>query len=82
MTFYKLNNYLREEFRRPLGGPIPNANLEEYLREAMISDASTVTVGDGRRNTSFQRGGGRPFKSSTPSRRGRNGPPLQADSTG
>jgi len=46
LPFYKLNNYLRDDFRRPLGVLISNSELPEYIVRARIEDGSLVTVGD------------------------------------
>jgi hypothetical protein len=46
LTFYKLNDYLREDFRRPLGVLVKNSDLESHLGEASLDDRSLLTVGD------------------------------------
>jgi len=46
MPTYKLNNYLREDFRRPLGVLIKNTEEDSYLSEVQIDDGSLITVGD------------------------------------
>ena len=46
MPYYRLDNYLREDFRRPLGVVIKNSDLEGYLKEVRPADSSLVTVGD------------------------------------
>jgi uncharacterized protein (UPF0218 family) len=46
LPYYKLGNYLREEFSRPLGVVIRNSELEAYFKSVDIKDSSLVTVGD------------------------------------
>ncbi len=46
MPYYKLGNYLREEFNRPLGAVIRNSELEAYFKSVDVKDSSLVTVGD------------------------------------
>jgi uncharacterized protein (UPF0218 family) len=46
LPYYKLGNYLREEFSRPLGAVIGNSELEAYFKGLEIKDSSLVTVGD------------------------------------
>ncbi|HVP23532.1 MAG TPA: GTP-dependent dephospho-CoA kinase family protein [Conexivisphaerales archaeon] len=46
MPYYRLQNYQREDLRRPLGVLISNGDLAAYLKEAVPSDATVVTVGD------------------------------------
>jgi uncharacterized protein (UPF0218 family) len=46
LPYYKLDNYLREEFNRPLGVVMRNDGLGAYLKTVQIKDSSLVTVGD------------------------------------
>ena len=46
MPYYKLDNFLREEFGRPLGAVISNADLDGYIGGLILRDESLVTVGD------------------------------------
>ena len=46
MPYYKLDNYLREEFSRPLGVVIRNSDLDAYFKNVEIKNSSLVTVGD------------------------------------
>ncbi len=46
MPYYRLNTYLREEFRRPLGVVVKNSELDSYVKDLEVDDATLVTVGD------------------------------------
>ena len=46
MPYYKLDNFLREEFSRPLGVVVRNSELDAYFKSVEINDSSLVSVGD------------------------------------
>jgi uncharacterized protein (UPF0218 family) len=46
LPYYKLDNYLRKVFSRPLGAVVRNSDLDAYFKSVEIKDPSLVTVGD------------------------------------
>jgi uncharacterized protein (UPF0218 family) len=46
LTTYRLSNYLREEFQRPLGVVISNGELDGYVSALSLKNETLVTVGD------------------------------------
>lgn len=51
METYRLPNFLREEFGRPLGVVVPGVDQDRYVAQLPLRDEMLVTVGD--RTTEF-----------------------------
>lgn len=77
MPSYKLPNFLREEFARPLGLVVATADVNSYLSQLQLKDEALLSVGD-RTTDFFVSHGRRPCLQIIDSRekRMRRAPPL------